>query len=232
MTAAMLKLVLHEKPIQEMDPEAYAWIRLRAAEALAKMGTVGDKNSIHNALVKLVASSKSLDDRCAAAGLLDKFTYKDVKLDDATTAEPLFTLARDVATAEDKRAADFQSQYSGGAVAAPVAARSRMSEFAPGGGTGEPVETYPRRQVLARLTNLQAAVAKVKPSLPTETQKKADDLLKAVDAAKTVIADKRKAELTLAAAIRTMTVAVNKAIPAAAGEKKGEKAPPAKTAAL
>jgi hypothetical protein len=107
-----------------------------------------------------------------------------------------------------------------------------LSVFAPGGGTGEPVETYPRLQGLARLTNLQAAVAKVKPSLPTETQKKADDLLKAVDAAKTVIADKRKAELTLAAAIRTMTVAVNKAIPAAAGEKKGEKAPPAKTAAL
>ena len=79
MTAAMVKLVSHEKPIQEMDPDAYAWIRFRAAEALAKMGGVGDKNSVHNAIVKLVASSKSLDDRCKAAGILDKITYKDVK---------------------------------------------------------------------------------------------------------------------------------------------------------
>ncbi len=227
MTAAMLKLVSHEQPIQEMDPDAYAWIRLRAAEALAKMGGVGDKNSIHNAIVKLVASSKSLDDRCEAAGMLDKVNYKDVKLDDATTAEPLFALARDVATAEDKRAADFQSQFSGGVSVGPSAARSRMSEFSPGSGTGEQTETYPRRQVLTRLTNLRAAVAKVKPSLPTDTQKKADELLKAIDPAKTAISDKGKVELTLAAAIRTMAININKAVPAATVEK----APPAKAAA-
>ena len=49
--------------IQEMDPDAYAWIRLRAAEALAKLGSVGEKNSVHNAIVKLASTSKSLDDR-------------------------------------------------------------------------------------------------------------------------------------------------------------------------
>lgn len=123
-TAAVLKLVTHEKPIQEMDPEAYAWIRLRAAGVLAKLGAVGDKNSVHNALVKLISNSKSLDDRCEVAGLLDKITYKDVKLDDATTAEPLFALARDIAAAEDKRAADFQNQFSSTGTVGTVPSRS------------------------------------------------------------------------------------------------------------
>jgi hypothetical protein len=158
--------------------------------------------------------------------LLDKFNYKDVKLDDASTAEPLFALARDVATAEDKRAAEFQNQYSGGGTSAP-GPRPRGGEFLPGGGGEEQPETYPRRQVLARLTNLRDAITRVKPSLPTETQKKADDLLKAINTARTAASDKNTIELKLAAAIRTMAVAINKAVPPAAAEK----AAPAKAAA-
>src|SRR4029079_15259841 len=123
MTAALVKLVTHDARIQEMDPDAYAWMRLRAASVLAKLGSVGEKNSVHNAMIKLITSNKSLDDRCEAAGLLNQLTYKDVKLDDATTAEPLFALARDVATAEDKRADDFQSQHTGGGAGAPMAPR-------------------------------------------------------------------------------------------------------------
>jgi hypothetical protein len=210
-----------------MDPDAYAWIRLRAAQTLARLGGVGEKNSVHNALVKLASGTKSLDDRCEAAGLLDKLNYKDVKLDDAATAETLFALARDVATAEDRRAADFQDQYSGGGTVAP-GPRPRGAEFSPVGiGGEEQQETYPRRQVLARLTNLRLAMAKVKPALPTETQKKMDDLLKAIDPAKTAATDKNTIELKLAAAIRTMAVAINKAVPA----KAVEKAAPAKAAA-
>jgi hypothetical protein len=226
MTAALVKLVLHDAPIQEMDLETYAWMRVRAAAVLAKLGNVGEKNSVHNALIKLIASTKSLDDRCEAAGLLDKITYKDVKLDDATTAESLFALARDVATAEDKRAADFQNQFSGGSVSSP-GPRSRGPEgLGPGSGE-EQQETYPRRQVLARLTKLQEGITRVKPALPAETQKKADDVLKAVNAARMATSDKKTNELKLAAAIRTMAAAINKTVPAPAAAK----APPAKAAA-
>ena len=84
--------------------------------------------------------------------MLEKITYKDVKLDDAATAEPLFALARDVATAEDKRAADFQNQYSGGGTGGYRAAADRSFHRAADG--EEQQETYPRRQVLARLKNL------------------------------------------------------------------------------
>ena len=69
-----------------------------------------EKNNVHSAIVKLASTSKSLDDRCEAAGMLDKLNYKNVKLDDASTTDSLFALARDVASAEDKRGADFQSQ--------------------------------------------------------------------------------------------------------------------------
>jgi len=229
MTAALVKLVTHDEPIQEMDPDAYAWMRLRAAETLAKLGSVGEKNSVHNALVKLVSSTKSLDDRCEAAGLLDKLdknAYKDVKLDDAATPDTLFALARDVATAEDKRAADFQNQYSGGGTSTPGLRGAGPGQFSPGGGE-EQQETYPRRIVLARLKNLRAALAKVKPALPAETQKKVDDLGKAIDPAIAAASDKNTIELKLAAAIRTMAVAVNKVVPAPAAEK----AAPAKAAA-
>ncbi len=227
MTSALLKLVMHDEPIQEMDADAYAWIRLRAAETLAKLGSVGEKNSVHNALIKLASGTKSLDDRCEAAGLLDKITYKDVKLDDASTANALFTLARDVATDEDKRAADFQTLYSNGG-GAPAPVRMRAGEFTPGSGSGEEQpETYPRRQVLARLTNLKAGLTKVKPALAADSQKKAEELLKAIETARAAAANKGTIELKLAAAIRTMAVAVNKAVPAPATEK----APPAKAAA-
>src|SRR6185295_5638585 len=83
--AALVKLVSREDPIQDMDRNTFSWLRLRAAGVLAKFGTVGEKNASHEAIVKLAATAKALDDRCGAAGLLDKLDYKDVKLDDKTT---------------------------------------------------------------------------------------------------------------------------------------------------
>jgi hypothetical protein len=183
---------------------------LRAASALANLGTVGEKVAIHNALIKLIASTKSLDDRCEIAGMLDRIKdYKGAKLDDAGTAEPLFALARDVAQAEDKRARDFQNQYATTGGARPM---SRYNLEGPGSATDQQ-ETYPRRQVLARLTGLQVALAKVKPALPTETQAKVDAVIKAIDPAKTAAADKNTGELSLAAAIIDMAKAIRTAVP-------------------
>ncbi len=96
MTAALLKLITHDQPIQDIDRDAYAWIRLRAASALTKLGSAGDNNAVLDALMKLIASCKSLDDRCEVAGFLERIMYKNVKLD-ATAADQLFALARDLA---------------------------------------------------------------------------------------------------------------------------------------
>ncbi len=214
MSAALVKLVMHDEPIQEMDPDAYAWLRLRAASVLAKLGNTGENNVVHLALIHLISTSKSLDDRCEVAAMLDKITYKDAKLDTAGTAEPLFALAREVAAAEDKRAQDFQDQYGGGG-GVRTFPRIGPEGVGPGaiGTASDELETYPRRQVLARLTGLRNALATVKPALPADTQKKIDDLLKAIDPARAAAASKDTVELKLAEAIRTMALAINKAVP-------------------
>ena len=212
MTAALLKLTTREKPIQDMDRDAYAWMRMRAAGALARLGNVGQGNAVHNAIIKLVASSKSLDDRCAAAALLEKINYKDVKLDDAGTAEPLFALARDLAAAEDKRAHEFEDQSAGSGF---TGASGRPGEsYLPPDASG-PQETFPRRQILARLTDVRVGLAQVKPALPPETQKKVDAVIAAIDPAKAAFASKETVELRLTEALRTMAEAINSAVPGA-----------------
>jgi hypothetical protein len=220
MTAALVKFVSREKPLQELDHEADAWFRMRAAAALAKLGSVGDKNSVHNALIKLITTSKSLDDRCQIAGFLDRITYKDAKLDDPGTAAPLFALARDVAADEDKRAQEFQDQVGGGG-SAPGRPMSRVGPEGAGGSTES--EIYPRRQVLTRLTGLRLALNKVKPALATDTQKTVENVLKAIESARKVTENKDTAELKLAEAIRTMAATINKLVPAAE-KPKAEKA--------
>jgi hypothetical protein len=211
MQAALLKLATHDEPIQEMDRNAYAWMRLRAASALARLGTVGDKNAVHDAIVKLAVSNKSLDDRCAAVALLDRLEYKDVKLDDAGTAEPMFALARDIAAAEDKRAQDFQDRGATGGGAFPG-----PGGFGPGGGAVFDPNAYPRRHVLARLTDLRTGLTKVKPALPAETQTKVDALLAAINPVIASASSKDTVDLRLAESIRSMAEAVNKAVPGAA----------------
>ncbi len=223
MSAALLKLVTHEDPIHEMDRDAYSWMRLRAASVLARLGSVGDKNAVHDAIIKLASGRKSIDDRCAAAALLEKLEYKDVKLDDAGTAEPLFALARDLAAVEDQKALEFQNQqYAGGG--GTVSGRYAGPGFEGGisGGTGtETLETFPRRQVLTRLRDLRSGLEKVKPALPEETQKKVDAVIAALDPAISAASNKDTVELTLVDELRKMAEAINRAVPPA------EKAAPA-----
>ncbi len=53
----------------------------------------------------------------------------------------------------------------------------------------------------------------IKPALPADTQKKIDDLSKAIDPAKTAVASKDTVDLKLAEAIRTMATEINKVVP-------------------
>jgi hypothetical protein len=219
MSAALVKLVNHEKPIQEMAPSAYAWLRLRAASVLARLGSVGAENSTHNALAKLIGDLKSMDDRCAAAELLGKIEYKDVKLADPAASEPLFKLARDLAAEEAKRAKEFQQQEIGvgtiGGTGNPYGAgRSESFGSSYGGATGdmlEEQERFPRRHVLARVTDLKDGLEAVKPAVPAETQTKIDAILAALKPVITQAVDKNVGELAFAGAIVTMAGAIETA---------------------
>jgi hypothetical protein len=245
MTAALLKLINHEKPIQDMDPAAYAWLRLRAASALSHLRTVGPDNNFHNAIVKLAGELKSMDDRCEAAALLARTDYKQVKLEDPAASEPLLKLARDLAAEEAKRAKDFQQEevglggVGGGAGIGRGAYGPSRNPYGPGGGarmeayggayggTGdvlEEQERFPRRHVLARLTDLKAGLEAVKPAVPAETQAKIDAILTAMAPVRTQAVDKEIGELAFASSIVAMAAAIERAAkpadaPAAANEE-------------
>ena len=206
MTAALLKLVSHEKPIQDMDRESFDWLRLRAAGVLARLGSVGPKNEVHDALVELIAEFKSLDDRINTAALLENLNYKDVKIDGSATAEQVFKLARDLGAAEAKRAEDFQNTLIGGGGSLGPA---RGEMFMSMGGSGQR-ETFPRRLVLARLVDLRAALRAVKPIVPEDAQAKIDALLKAIQPVIAAAQDKDTGELKLASTIHTMAAAIDR----------------------
>jgi hypothetical protein len=207
MTTALLKLIAQDQPSQSMDRNAYSWMRVRAASALATLGGVGQNNEVHDGLIKLIANSKSLDDRCATAALLKKIKYEGAKVDGAATANAIFALARDLADAESKTAKKFQDEQIG---------------LGPGGvaGTGNigfdgtVQERFPRRKVLDRLTDLRAGLEAVKPVVPPDAQAQVDVVMAAIDPVITAALDKNTVELKLTQAIGTMADAINRAVPA------------------
>jgi hypothetical protein len=206
-TTSLLKLIAQEEPVQGMDRNAFSWLRLRAASALATLGSVGQNNEVHDGLIKLIASFKSIDDRCATAALLKKINYEGAKVDGAATANTMFALARDLADSEAKAAKKFQDEQVG---------------LVPGGGggvgnigfNGEVQEKFPRRQVLDRLTDLRAGLVKVKPVVPADAQPQVDAVVAAIDPVITAALDKNTVELKLTQLIGTMADAINRAIPA------------------
>lgn len=225
MTAALLKLVNQAEPIQEMDPAAYAWLRLRAASALAQLGGVGQNNAVHDALLKLVGDFKSLDDRCASAALLAKLKYEGVKIDAAAATEQFFKLARELGAEEAKRAQEYDDMRLGGGGSFVSA---RAERFVPTDASGEQ-DSFPRRQVLARLIDLRRGLRAVKPAVPEESQKKIDAVLDAMKPAIDAAADKGTITLRLTEVIRTMADAIDEAAPPAepAAEEPAAEAPAA-----
>ncbi|HEY3391392.1 MAG TPA: hypothetical protein VGK58_01700 [Lacipirellulaceae bacterium] len=243
MTAALLKLINHDKPIQDMDPAAYAWLRLRAASALSHLRTAGPDNNSHNAVVKLAGELKSMDDRCEAAALLARIDYKQVKLEDPAESEPLLKLARDLAAEEAKRAKDFQQEEVGLGGGVSIGSGIGRGEYGGGrspysprgmgqyggsyGATGDALEEqerFPRRHVLARLTDLKTGLEAVKPAVPAETQAKIDAILAAIAPVRTQAVDKEIGELAFASSIVAMAAAIEAAAkpadaPAAADEE-------------
>lgn len=214
MSAVLLKFVSSDTPIQGMDADAYAWLRLRAASALANLGSLGEKNEVHDALVKLISTSKSLDDRCTAAGLLGTFKtdkenkYDKVKVDGPATTAALFKLASDLGAAELKRADDFERN--------PASAYTASPAFGPGDDQSQD-DGYPRRHVLARLMNLGAGLFAVKPALPEDSQKQVDAVLAAI----TPVVKAAQNEKTISRRVTFMVREMNQKIVATVGDLGG-----------
>jgi hypothetical protein len=214
MTAALVKLVAHDEPIQDMDRTAYAWLRLRAASALVRFGSVGPNNSVHDALVGLIGELTSLDDRCSAAALLAQIKYDGAKVDGAATAEALFALARDVAADGKKQAEKSHEAINRGGGYVPDAGAVYSSD-----GTTQQ-EKFPRRKILSRLVDLRTGLRAVKPEqgqsiVPADAQPKVDAVIAAINPVIQSALDKGTVELKLTQDIITMASAIDQAVPAA-----------------
>ena len=85
--------------------------------------------------------------------------------------------------------------------------------YGPGSSGASDPNAFQRRITLSRLSDLQAALNKVKSSLPAETQKKVDAVLAAIKPVITAASSKDTVDLRLAESIHTMAEAINKAIP-------------------
>jgi hypothetical protein len=202
MSAALVKFLNRDKPIQNLDRDAQAWLRLRAASALANLGSVGPNNAAHDAIIKLIADSKSLDDRCLAASLLGKLNYKEAKIDAPATTAALFKLARDLGEAEFKRAEDFERSGDSGV----VSERLVISD------PDEATDSYPREHLLARLVNLRAGLAAVKPAVPEDSQKQIDAVVAAMKPVVEAASDKKVISLRVADLVRTMNADIGRLV--------------------
>ncbi len=214
MSATVLKLATREEPIQEADRDTMAWIRLRAAEVLAQLGSVGQDGEIHNAILKLVDTSRSLDDRCAVAAQLAKIKYEGVKVDPKATADAVFKLARDVAEAERTRATDFEEHRIGN-VAGGLSAGGPRTGFDVYGAP----EPYARRPMLARVMQLRAALLAVAPVLPADIQPKVEAIVKATAPVIEGAGDKDTGDLNLTGRVKGMADAIDRATPKASDSK-------------
>jgi hypothetical protein len=224
MTAATLKIVTQDKPILDMDRDVHAWMRLKAAGVLAQLDGVGTNNQVHDALVKMIADSRSIDDRCATAALLAKIKYEGAKIDGPTAAEKMLTLARDVAEAEAKRAEEFRDRRFAGGGGGGIGMEREMyrgrSDEGGGGYLGEQQDDYPRRHVLARLSDLRTGLKHLQPVVPADAQKKFDAVIAALNPAIDATANKDTVSLNVASAVvnmaRAITAVAGATTPAAA----------------
>jgi hypothetical protein len=222
MTATALNFVNAAAPPAGVGADVHVWMRMRAAGVLAQLGSTGQDNQVYNALLSLVANLKSLDDRCEAAALLEKFKYEGAKVDGAVTAQQLLKLAGEVADAELARAIEFEEKHlTGGFQIVPGRERSD-----PGVSTST-VETYPRRPLTAHLVSLRSALRATKPLVPADAQAKFAALLSAMEPVIQSAGNKDTVELVLAKSVRDL-VDVIKQVTAAPPATAAEPAPPAK----
>ncbi|MBN1852766.1 MAG: hypothetical protein JW829_08575, partial [Pirellulales bacterium] len=122
--------------------EGFEWLRSVAAEVLGELGQIGENQSVHTMIQKLVEpGDRSIDSRCWAAkslsGLKPQYT-EGCGVDAVATARVLATLAKEIADAE----AEYGKKFSEG----------QLSEMGGGSmGYGEDVIKFPRQRTLYRL---------------------------------------------------------------------------------
>jgi hypothetical protein len=220
MTAAVLKIVNLDQPIQELGAEEFDWLRLRAGGVLANLGNVGPDNQCYNGLLHLVGSVKSLEDRCEAAGMLAKLKYGGAKIDGSATAQQLMKLAADVADAELARALKFENKSGAGGSIGRERPTGRERDSGNSGYDESFVTTnpdaYPRRPLVTNLEALRLAFTSTKPFVADDAKARFDEVLAAIGPVLQAAMDEETVELAVSSRVREMSSRLKRITAAAA----------------
>jgi hypothetical protein len=213
MTTAAKTLATTDPPLPDLDGKVAEWIRIEAANLVAKLGNAAPNNAAHDTLVKVLADNKlTLDGRCEVAALLGLMNYKDAKVDGKTAVDKLLQLAFDVGQAEDKRAKDFQEQsLAGGGGGMMSRGRGERGGRGGYGGYTPPTEDqsgYDRKTLLARLGDLHKGLAAIKPVAPTDRAPSVDAVASAMQGVIDAAGNKDTADLDLADKVHKMFDAI------------------------
>jgi hypothetical protein len=218
MTTAAITLATKDPPLADVDGKVAEWIRIEAATVLAKLGTVGQNNRVHDALISVLADNKlSLDGRCEVAGLLGMVNYKDAKIDGKTATDKLLQLALDVGQAADKQAKAFQELSLGGGAGMSVSrdrgGRGGYGGYGGGSGTSsEQHSEYDRKTLLSQLGDLRKGLVVIKPLAPTDRAPAIDTVISAMQAVIDAAGNKDTTDLDVAEKVRKMFDAIQAAV--------------------
>jgi hypothetical protein len=213
--SAALKLVGTEVKFPEADAKVAEWIRLQAAEVLAKLGNPGANGEVVAAFQKMIAGETtpkmSLDGRLQAAAMLGKLKLDGAKIDAAATAHAVLELALTVAEDEAKEAKSFTDMQisSGGFGIGGAATGGKKSRVKFDPNTQE--FTLDKRILLARLTDLQASLKDFKPAAPADKQPTFDAVLAAVNPVLTS-AQGNETDIGITSAVEDMAKTVREAV--------------------
>ena len=165
--AALLKVLQKDSFPQDMTPSVAQWLKVIAARGLANIGSLGDSNQVHTAMMKVIGDEKArINTRVRVAELLEKYktAYESASgLDEQATVQTLMQLATDIAADEKERAQKYEDQEIGGGMGGGYGRNS--GGMGMGYGDVELPDEYQVRRLVLRLNGLNKAIDAVKPAI-------------------------------------------------------------------
>lgn len=199
LTKTMIAVMASPTP-EDVESAVHDWTRSSAAMVLANQYAKTPTKEVQTALTNLIADKKvGLEDRCIAAGVVQRITYAaGADLDADATFTALAQLTLDVITDAAKLAREYQEK----ALDDPsLLERSEYGGRRGGygrGGYGEEQDTGPRferRELFSRLHNIRVGADSLKEGLGDENKGRIDALLGELAPVVQVMEDKGKTDV-------------------------------------
>ncbi len=222
MTAAVTKLATMDEPLPDVEPKVIEWVRIQAANVLARLGKSAPTPESVAALANMIGGASvpkmTLDGRCRVAALLASVKLEDTQVDGKAMSNALLKLAVAVAEDEAKEAKAFQEM------------NLRSGGFGGGmrggaGGTGAKGSTNrvrmdPQSQtmeldvriLLARLGDLQRGLVAAKSIVPADKQSVFDTVIAAIRTALASAESKDIVDLVVADDVVKMANTIRSAV--------------------